>query len=340
MDNVLAHPASLNYSKRLYIELLENTGVLVPEKSFEALVKYQHFNYSEKIFRRVLSSVDSNNKMVAYQRLLRQFSQPVAEIESQLTSNPIFLSLTKFPTYADAIKMLPGNHVLAVLQFSLDCNALYFGWYANIKGATPENSYFIKKHELDFKEKTMYAKLKKDLLQIKTSLARVPIDEADLKKYVDLVAEADAKLLQLMNKLEELSKWWTTPLAEFLNAKKSEPVAAIDPKDVKKTGKDAGKASKKGGKEEVSSYESPLGSSPNGIESFTLLLDSELSHLPLEHLSSLSLLPSVGRDNSLFYLSRKLQQIGYRPELNNSNGFGADRSKFVCYDYKLEEYGG
>lgn len=77
MDDLLAHPGSLSYCKRLYVELLENTGVLVPEKSFEALVKHQHYSYSERIFKRVFSVVDSNNKLVTYLRLFRQFSQPV-----------------------------------------------------------------------------------------------------------------------------------------------------------------------------------------------------------------------------------------------------------------------
>lgn len=230
--------------------------------------------------------------------------------------------------------MLPSNHLLAVLQLSPDCNSLYFGWYANVKGATPEANYFIKNHELSPKEKSAYFKLKRELLQIKTSLARVPIDEADPKKYASFIVEAETKLTQLMKMFEELSEWWATPLAEFLNAKKSEPASVVDPKDVKKTGKDAGKASKKGGKDEVGAYESPLGAAPCGIDNLTFLLDSELSALPFEHLSCVSVVPSVGRDSTLFYLSRKLQQIGYRPELNNSNGFGADRSKFVCYDYK------
>lgn len=90
-------------------------------------------------------------------------------------------------------------------------------------------------------------------------------------------------------------------------------MVAIDPKDVKKAGKDAGKASKKGGKDEVTGYESPLGSSPCGIESVSFLLDNELFELPLEQLEVLSTVPAVSRDSSLFYLCRKLTDIGFKP---------------------------
>jgi hypothetical protein len=125
--------------------------------------------------------------MIINQRLLRQFSQPIPEAEAQLTSNLIFQGLTKFPSYSEAIKLLPPNHVLAVLQIGLDSNEIYFGCYTSIKGATPETKIFLRKHELDNKEKSFYSKLKKEFSQIKTSLARVPIDEADLKKYTDIV---------------------------------------------------------------------------------------------------------------------------------------------------------
>lgn len=66
----------------------------------------------------------------------------------------------------------------------------------------------------------------------------------------------------------------------------------------------------------------------------TLLLDSQLAAFPFENLECMGVVPSIGRDSSLFYLCKKLQLMGYRSELNNSNGFGADRSRFVCYDYK------
>lgn len=57
-----------------------------------------------------------------------------------------------------------------------------------------------------------------------------------------------------MGMLEEVSRWWTETLEQVLNTKKVEQVAVVDPKDVKKAGKDAGKASKKGGKDEVGAY--------------------------------------------------------------------------------------
>lgn len=110
-----------------------------------------------------------------------------------------------------------------------------------------------------------------------------------------------------MEKLEKLSSWWTDQLEDVLNLKKNEVAAVMDVKDVKKGGKEAAKASKKGGKDEVSAYESPLGTSPSGIESVTLLLDTNLVRFPLEHLPVFKSVPAISRDNSLFYLCRKFR---------------------------------
>lgn len=85
-------------------------------------------------------------------------------------------------------------------------------------------------------------------------MLKVPIDETDLLKYTSLVEESNKKLEKMMSTLEELSRWWTEPLDKLINTKKAEVVVAVDPKDVKKGAKDAGKASKKGGKDEVTTY--------------------------------------------------------------------------------------
>jgi hypothetical protein len=94
---------------------------------------------------------------------------------------------------------------------------------------------------------------------------------------------------------------------------------------------------KKGGKDELSGYESPLPPSPSGIDSVVFLLDEFLYGLPFEELLPTDLVPAVSRDSSFFWLSRKLQDISFQPDLNNSAGFGADRGKYFGYDFKSPE---
>jgi hypothetical protein len=36
----------------------------------------------------------------------------------------------------------------------------------------------------------------------------------------------------------------------------------------------------------------------------------------------------------LFYLARKLTVLNFQPDLNNSNGFGVEKGKFLSYDFK------
>ena len=84
----------------------------------------------------------------------------------------------------------------------------------------------------------------------------------------------------------------------------------------------------------MSSYESPLGASPAGYESITFLVDDMFEGLPFDQLSGLDKVPSISFDSSLFYLSRKMQVMGYKADANNSNGFGLDKGKYVSLDFK------
>jgi hypothetical protein len=67
------------------------------------------------------------------------------------------------------------------------------------------------------------------------------------------------------------------------------------------------------------------------------LLDEFIYSLPFEELIPTDLIATVSKDSSFFWLSRKLQEIGFQAELNNSNGFGADKGKYFGYDFKTTE---
>ena len=89
-----------------------------------------------------------------------------------------------------------------------------------------------------------------------------------------------------MNELEEFSKFFTQKIHEFLNVSNNvvtqQEEVITDKKGTKKEDKKEGK--KGGGKEDMGSYESPLGASKGGIESIVLLIDTNLFNLPFEHL--------------------------------------------------------
>ena len=102
--------------------------------------------------------------------------------------------------------------------------------------------------------------------------------------------------------------------------------------------KDDKKAAKKGGKDDLSAYESPLGASVGGVESLHILLDKNLFVLPWEKLPVFSQIPAVSRDFSLQYLAKKYQSIGFKAELNNSSGISKTGIRHVSYNFKKAEF--
>lgn len=167
------------------------------------------------------------------------------------------------------------------------------------------------------------------LLQCRKSLIKTPIE--DDNKLNALLDNNEKQLKEVHSQLQSTSQWWLTELLEYLKTPKNVPV--VSDKD-KKGGKDA---KKKGGKDEIAGYESPLPPSPSGIESVTFLLDEFLYSLPFEELLPVDLVATVSKDSSLFWLSRKLQEISFQPELNNSAGYGADKGKYCAYDFKTAD---
>lgn len=112
------------------------------------------------------------------------------------------------------------------------------------------------------------------------------------------------------------------------------PANVANDKD-KKGGKDQ---KKKGGKDDLAAYESSLPASPSGIDNIIFFLDDFLHVLPFEELIPSQLVPTVTKDSSIFWSTKKLQQINYQPELNNSNGFGSDKGKYFSYSFKSDQH--
>lgn len=96
----------------------------------------------------------------------------------------------------------------------------------------------------------------------------------------------------------------------------------------------AGKGAKKGGKDDLQVYESPLGATIGGIESCVLLLDIDLFSLPFEALPVFRAVPAISRDFSLIQLGVRFKKIGFKAELNNSTGIAKDKIKYIAYNFK------
>ena len=45
----------------------------------------------------------------------------------------------------------------------------------------------------------------------------------------------------------------------------------------------------------------------------------------------LEIVPAITFGSSIFYMSRKMQAIGFKADANNSNGFGATQGKYISY---------
>jgi hypothetical protein len=77
-----------------------------------------------------------------------------------------------------------------------------------------------------------------------------------------------------------------------------------------------------------------LGASPAGYESITFLIDDIFEGFSFNLLPGIDVVPAISFDSSIFYLSRKMQAIGFKSDANNSNGFGADKGKYVSFEFK------
>ena len=99
----------------------------------------------------------------------------------------------------------------------------------------------------------------------------------------------------------------------------------IDPKakgaaNTKDQANKATKDVKKGAPGEVLAYASNLPTTTSGIESLILLIDERLTGLPWEGLQVFKKVPVLSRDFSLNIYAKRLRNIGFKPEMNNSQG--------------------
>lgn len=158
---------------------------------------------------------------------------------------------------------------------------------------------------------------------------------SDSKKLDALLQDKQNDLNEVHQKFVKMNQWWLETLVQIIN-KVKEVEAPVETDKNKKGAKDA---KKKGGKDEVVGYESPLGASPAGFESISFLIDDFFDGFAFNLLPGLEAIPAMSFDSSIFYLSRKMQSIGFKADANNSNGFGADKGKYISYEFKSPEVG-
>jgi hypothetical protein len=141
---------------------------------------------------------------------------------------------------------------------------------------------------------------------IKSTLVKTTIqNEQDVPK---LEEDMETQYLETFKEIEDFFSFVGINTNQLINAERldQEPPAPIDPKKPAQKAPDKGK---KGGKDDLGAYESPLEATPGGIESLVLLLDSSFNQLPLEYLNVFSGIPAIARDFSFQFQARRLRSI-------------------------------
>jgi hypothetical protein len=204
-------------------------------------------------------------------------------------------------------------------------------------GTPPDKRYLVERMRMTHGHHDKVRHIKTRLATIKSALVKSTIqNEPDLLKLED---EMELQYNDLYKEIEDFFAFATVSLDGILNVPLEAPPAETLTQDPKKPGAPTKAApAKKGGKDEVMAYESPLEPSPGGIESLVLLLDSSFLQIPIEYLKVFSLIPAISRDFSFQHQGRRLRSIQFQPTLNNAaRNVEKDKTKYMMYDFKTDD---
>lgn len=187
---------------------------------------------------------------------------------------------------------------------------------------------------------------KSSLSELKLSLTRTPIhDDNDINSLEHL---AEEKYNIILSQFTSFIYPHFAFLSKIIN--NEEGLSPSSPEGVLPTfggnvpgnvpsapGGQKAAAKKKGIKEEMQAYESPLKSTTGGVESLVIFPDLELFELPWEALDMFGKVPAISRDFSVQIQVKRLQKIGFNAAANNSNGIKRDSMRYLCYSFKEKE---
>jgi len=200
-----------------------------------------------------------------------------------------------------------------------------------------EFKYHVQKIYLYEKDQNFLKNLKTMLTNIKSTMQKTPLTtEAD---YVKIEKDCEATYVRAVELFNRFCQSFTSKLNDIINPKIEEVKEEAPQPEVtgKKGAKDAGAksgAAPKGGKGEPGIFTSSLPTPTSGIESVVLLVDERFSVLPWEKLEVFSKVPAISRDYSLNIFAKRLRNIGFKSETNNSPGIGKDKIKYTSYEFK------
>jgi len=201
-----------------------------------------------------------------------------------------------------------------------------------------EFKYHMQKYYFKEKDQAEIKDMIDSITSMKLELQRTPHTTA--KDLADLETRYHNRSKEILQRLEDFCSFFMGSINAIINPpvqEEPEPVP-VDPKakggaaPAKDANKDKDK--KKGAPGEVQAYQSNLPTPTSGIESLVLLLDERLTALPWEGLQAFKKVPVISRDFSMNIYAKRLRNIGFKPELNNSQGIAKDKMKYVVYEFK------
>ena len=175
--------------------MIENRGRIFPERTFEYMVKYQHFGYLEKLKVCINSWLDDDHPLVSYERLLRKLPTPSQDKIDQISRIPLFQSFTKFPSLQEVEEALPMNSAMITLSYSVNKNAMYFGWRSKVSSSdsskAPTTQFLVRKIELSNEVKAQLQEVVGEFDSIQAALGKTPINDED--KFKVLLADLEIR---------------------------------------------------------------------------------------------------------------------------------------------------
>jgi len=259
-----------------------------------------------------------------------EFPQIIQENEKKLfEESKAFKSINASFNYTEEIKPnLPHSSAYLILQFSQNMQSMYVGFLKIDKDRKYE--YYLTKLTLSDSIIEELDQLKGRIVALHSYMYKTPIT---IQEDLDIIEkDAEEELLSIILQTQEFLNPVFSQLSSIMNPVQQEAEGEEEeaPQDPKK-GKDAGKDTKKGGKDELPKYESNLPLPTSGIESMVLLLDSRLGSLPVEACEIFKEIPVITRDFSLHLYTNRLMNLGHKAELHNNNGITKDNIKYI-YD--------
>ena len=233
-------------------------------------------------------------------------------------------------------ELLPSNSGYVIVQMPLNKEFIYFG--AMFLDKNREAKYHIQKEYLTERKLQLLNDYIDRLNFMKSKLQTTPITTDE--DMTNLEQSLNEKYCELLEEFETFCTFFTKHLDPIINPLQKEETIESQPQQQQaggKGGKEPPKQQDKGKKAvpgELAAFISNLSTPTSGIESLVLLIDERLSTLPWEKLQVFSKIPAISRDFSLNIHAKRLKNVGFNAQANNSTGIPKNNIKYMAYEFK------